>query len=142
MLATILSLSLPILQSIIAARIDSTLNDWVKSDDSAEDGRFYHIMKVAFVKAVRRIKGDNPKIIKDNVDALFEECRELVLEEIRSREPAHVMSYIQVELYKAFKKNLKTVARRYFILIKRYWRRFSAKQTSMDLSSKASIRIR
>lgn len=41
MLTTILSISLPILLSIIAARIDSTLNDWVKSDDSAEGGRFY-----------------------------------------------------------------------------------------------------
>ena len=106
MLATILSLSLPILQSIIAARIDSTLNDWVKRDDSAEDGRFNHIMKAAFVKAVKRIKGDSPKIIKDNVDALFEECRELVLEEIRGREPAHVMAYIEGELYNAFKEEL------------------------------------
>ena len=63
----LITFGLPILQSIIAARIDSTLNDWVKRDDSAEEGRFNHIMKAAFVKAVKRIKGDNPKIIKDTL---------------------------------------------------------------------------
>lgn len=97
---------LPILQSILAARIDSSLNDWVKSDDSLEGGRFNQIMKTAFIKAVKRIKGDSPKIVKDNVDELFDECRGLVLEEIRSREPAQVMAYIEEDLYNAFKEEL------------------------------------
>lgn len=97
---------LPILQSIIASRMDSSMNDWAKIENNSDEGKFNLIMKKAFIAAVEKVKGCSPKIIKDNVDELFDDCRDAVLQEILSTEPVHVKAYVEEKLYVAFKNEL------------------------------------
>ena len=97
---------LPILQSIIASRMDSSMNDWAKIENNSDEGKFNLIMKKAFIVVVEKIKGCSPKIIKDNVDELFDDCRDAVLQEILSTEPVHVKAYVEEKLYVAFKNEL------------------------------------
>lgn len=97
---------LPVLQSIIASRMDAALYDWVKKEEASDEGRFCQIMKQAFVAAVKKVKGDSPKTVKDNVDELFDECRADIVAEIQTMEPAQVKAYVGETLYNAFKTEL------------------------------------
>lgn len=60
----------------------------------------------SFISAVKRIKGDSPKIIKQHIDALFDECRDLVIDDIRQMESPQIPSYIGNDLYNAFAEEL------------------------------------
>lgn len=107
MSALITTYALPILQSIIASRIDSVMDRWAKSGDAASDeGRFCQIMKRAFINAVKKVKGDTPKVVKDSVDELFDECRDALMKELCTMEPAQVAAYVSRDLYEAFKAEL------------------------------------
>lgn len=106
MTAFISTLGLPILQSIIASRMDSAMDEWVKQDDASNEGRFCQIMKQAFIAAVKKVKGDTPKMVKDHVDELFDECRNAIVEEFQTMQPAKVKAYVGEDLYNAFKEEL------------------------------------
>lgn len=97
---------LPIIQSILASKISSTMDDWLKSSDDSDINRFNQIMKQCFIAAVKKVKGDMPVTVKDNVNELFDECRDLVLNEIRGMVPAKIPAYIEKDLYNAFKDEL------------------------------------
>lgn len=98
--------ALPILQSILASRIDTAMQDWIKDSDGSDCSFFNQVLMESFVTAVKRVEGDAPKIIKEHVDELFDECRELVLENIRRMETPKIPAYIKGELYKAFVEEL------------------------------------
>lgn len=100
------TLVLPILQSIIASRMDSAMDEWAKHDGDSNEGRFCKIMKQTFIAAVKKVKGDSPKVLKEHVDELFDECCDAILEEIQTMQPAKIKAYIDVELYNAFKEEL------------------------------------
>ena len=106
MMAFMTTYILPILQSIIACRMDAALDDWAKKEDTSDEGRFCQLMKQAFVAAVKKVKGDSPKTVKDNVDELFDECRADIVAEIQTMEPAQVKAYVGETLYNAFKTEL------------------------------------
>lgn len=106
MSALITTYALPILQSIIASRMDSGMAYWAKSADASDEGRFCQIMKRAFINAVKKVKGDTPKVVKDSVDELFDECRDALMKELCTMEPAQVAAYVSTGLYEAFKAEL------------------------------------
>ena len=60
----------------------------------------------SFISAVKRIKGDSPKIVKEHIDELFDECRDLVIADIRQMESPQIPSYIGNDLYNAFVEEL------------------------------------
>lgn len=97
---------LPILQSILAGKMDAAADEWAQISDSSDKGKFCLIMKKAFISAVKKVKGDSPKIVKDNLDELFDDCRILALEEIRLLNPVKVKAYFETDLFNAFKAEL------------------------------------
>lgn len=98
--------ALPIIQSILASRIDSTMQDWIKKSISSDDSAFHQILMESFVSAVRRVVGDTPKIVKEQTEEQFDECRELILENIRQMEVPRIPAYINENLYNAFVEEL------------------------------------
>lgn len=98
--------ALPIIQSILASRVDDSLGDWVKNSTDANQGAFNQILMESFVAAVKRVKGESPKIIKEHVDELFDECRDLVIADIRQMETPQIPAYIDDNLYHAFSEEL------------------------------------
>lgn len=106
MMAFMTTYILPVLQSIIASRMYSALDDWVRKENTSDEGRFCQMMKQAFVAAVKKVKGDSPKTIKDNVDELFDICSADIVKELQTMEPAQVMAYVGETLYNAFKTEL------------------------------------
>lgn len=106
MSSLITTYALPIIQSILASRIDGTLEDWVKDSADTSQCAFNQILMESFISAVKRIKGDSPKIIKEHIDELFDECRDLVIADIRQMESPQIPSYIGNDLYNAFVEEL------------------------------------
>lgn len=98
--------ALPIIQSILASRVDDSLGDWVKNSTDANQGAFNQILMESFVAAVKRVNGESPKIIKEHVDELFDECRDLVIADIRQMETPQIPAYIDDNLYHAFSEEL------------------------------------
>lgn len=127
MIAELTTYVLPILQSIIASRMDSSMNDWAKIENNSDEGKFNLIMKKAFIAAVEKVKGCSPKIIKDNVDELFDDCRDAVLQEILSTEPVHVKAYVEEKLYVRSKMNWKIVRKLYPLSIRLFLQRYNSK---------------
>lgn len=74
-------LALPVLQSILASRMDEALRD-LAADNTMPS--FEKAMKEAFVEAVKKVKGDAPKTVQIALEDEYGYYREALLKDVRT----------------------------------------------------------
>lgn len=96
-------LALPVLQSILAAKIDEALKEF-----SSENGipSFEKAMKEAFIEAVKAAKGEAPKTVQIALEEEYQDCRDALLKELRTMQPADKKAYIDGNLLDNFRNCL------------------------------------
>lgn len=96
-------LAFPVLQSILASRMDEALRD-LAADNTMPS--FEKAMKEAFVEAVKKVKGDAPKTVQIALEDEYGYYREALLEDVRTFQPAAKKAYIEDSLLETFRNCL------------------------------------